>query len=190
VLRRLALIAVVLVGIVAPAQAAPSAVPADGASLAVQLTTPRGTYLLRLLAGAPSQGGEAMLRMRLEGAGGAAVRLAGRPASLKVEDGQAELRARVGRVPLRVVWQAGSSTLAVSTGVHDAEDSDARGWSIVGMGGTARVWLGGVGCTTEAGVLGSSFAYDTAGYGAPLGSGLGLDLRGARCSTPPGKSVL
>ena len=178
--RTLTLAAVLVTLAVTPSHAAPTAEQTAGASLSVPLETTHGRYLLQLLGTLPDGPGRPELRVRLVDPSGAAVRLSGTPDLLRSANGGVELRARLGRLPLRVTWGADGTT-AASFGTHEGDDDSLEGWSVAGSDRTARLWIGDLSCVAGHAIVGRALVYDTDGYGEPLTRGIGTGLRGARC---------
>lgn len=171
-----------------PAGAAPYAGAEEGAAFVVDVTTTRGTFALDVLASTP-KGGAPRLRVSLTpAAGSSSTRLYGElpGGALTVHGATTTLRTRLGGLPLAVTWQQVPYGVAAFLGRHDGDDSAQAGWTISGSMATPTITLAGVRCTGEpSGVQGTALAYDDAGYGAPLATGLGLPVKGLRCGSEP-----
>lgn len=187
-MRRLAAVSVLAaLAIVPHAFAAPVTGVDEGAGAGVVLTTAGGQrYELRILATLATRASTATapkLRVLLLESG--TKRSGDLSASgFTMRGGTATLSARLGDVPLRVVWQVNENTAAASLVEAGSDLESSDGWTVAGKGGSAQVTLGAVRCTTNAAVIGTVVAHDTDGYGGPLTQGLGLTLSGARCSSP------
>ena len=190
--RALALTALAALALTPVAQAAPTASPESGAGTQFRLTTATGTYTVSLLVSSPVQGGAPSLRVRLASGPQAVTHFAGTlPASAVVQRGDlTTVSARLGAVPLRVVFHRETDVVTVSFGNVDSGDDSVQGWAIAGYGGTADVTLGSVRCHITLVATGTASVLGTTTEARPLAKGLGLPLRGARCADLPDESPL
>lgn len=166
------------------ASAAPAAGAEDGAGAQFTVTAAGHSYLVRVLASRPTAaatGTGPLVRVHVLESD---VKLAGVPSALSLGTGTASLRTALGGVPLTITWAAEQYVVAASFGEAGTDTSSSSGWLVAGSGAVARVTLGGIRCTTDSAVLGTATTHDTDSYGAPLARGLGLRLKGARCTAP------
>lgn len=189
--RALALSALAVIAFAPMTSAAPMAEPQSGSATQFRIITRSGPYTISLLASSPTTGGAAALRVRLESSSGQVTRFVGAlPASsLVTSGGVTTLRTRVGSVPLSVVFRPESPVVTVGFGNLESDDEKTSGWVIAGNGGTADVTLGGMRCTVTLMATGSATVLDSGSSGRGLAGGLGLPLKGARCSDLPSEPL-
>jgi hypothetical protein len=190
--RTLAVSALAALALAPQAHAAPTGGVADGAGAHFLVTTAAGqTYDLQVVAALPTKASTSSApKLRVHVVQQDTKRSGDLPASaVSVGTDKVTLAATLGGVPLRVTWAVDPGAVAVSFGELSSDSQTADGWMVAGKGATAQMTFGGLRCTTTNAIVGSVLGYETDSYGSALSNGLGLNLKRARCGSPPSTNV-